>query len=69
LTKSAGSGNELRSNQLYPEAEAKNPKSEELEANSEARHFKRSWKQKQKIFYCFHIPDLADTGMQTIIHS
>jgi len=32
--------------------------SEEAEANSEAWHFKRSWKWKQKIFYCFHIPDL-----------
>jgi len=38
------------------EAEVKNLKSEEAEANSEAWHFKRSWKQKQKIFYCFHIP-------------
>jgi len=26
------------------------------EANSEATIFIRSWKQKQKIFYCFHIP-------------
>jgi len=24
--------------------------------NLEAWHFKRSWKWKQKIFYCFHIP-------------
>jgi len=27
------------------------------EANSEATNFIRSWKRKQKIFHCFHIPD------------
>jgi len=27
----------------------------EAEANSEATNFIRSWKRKQKIFYCFHI--------------
>jgi len=48
LTKYAGSWNELGSNKLYPEPEAKNSKSEEAEANSEAWHFKRSWKRKQK---------------------
>jgi len=28
------------------------------EANSEATNFIRSWKRKQKIFYCFHIPSV-----------
>jgi len=28
----------------------------EAEANSEPTNFIRSWKWKQKIFYCFHIP-------------
>jgi len=27
----------------------------EVEANSEATNFIRSWKWRQKIFYCFHI--------------
>jgi len=29
----------------------------EAKANSEATNFIRSWKRKQKIFYCFHISD------------
>jgi len=58
LTKLAGSGSELGSDQLYPEPEAEAKISKSEEANSEAWHFKRSRKRKQTIFYCFHIPGL-----------
>jgi len=44
------------------ESGSKNPKSEEVEANSEAWRFKWSWKRKQKIFYCFHIHDLGSNS-------
>jgi len=52
----AGSGSS-GSGKIILEAEALRKKKLEAEANSEVTDsFIRSWKRKQKIFYCFYIP-------------
>jgi len=38
----------------------------EAEANLEATNFIRSWKRKQKIFYCFHIPGFNHRAFKII---
>jgi len=37
----------------------------EVKANSETTNFIRSWKRKQKIFYCFHIAGLKSPSRDT----